>query len=246
MYSQRGDVTVVLLLVLAGAALFGMFKPKWADGESRRADESREASALVERAVAKSAAAERTKGASAAASLQQIGVAAADAPPSPPNDFIRREVPVALSLLPKPDLAAQLAAEQRRVAIMEGRLADAQALYTTAYADVAALTARAVRAEADRDTAFTGRRNADRALAEAAAANLALSRQRTQLIVGVAALVILFAIYRMYLVSPAALGRAATDIRAGQNPILALGHATAPWLHNHINRAARLSTPTKE
>ena len=246
MKSTRGEVTLILAAVLAAVGLFAMFRPKWSHGESRRADTSKQATEQVEQAVAVAVAAEQAKSATAAASVAQIGIAAADAPASPAIDFIRRETPFTLSLLPHPDPAALLAAERRRLAIMEGKLAQAEKLYADAYKDAAALTARAERAEQQRSAAFAARRQADSALAEAAAANLALTRQRAQLLIALGALVLLVAIARLYLVSPATLGRIAADVRSGENPITALDRYLSPWLHAHVRRAAKLSTEPKD
>lgn len=176
---KNGEVTLAALLVVAfvGVGALWLSKPRKLDGESRRAAAGIEATAQLEAAHKAELAAKDAQAATAAASVAQIGVAAADVPASPAADFIRREVPVAAASLPKPDPAALLAAEQRRLAVMEGRLAEADRLYRGAYADAQRLAERVAKVERERDEAQAARDAADRKIAEAAAANLALTRQ---------------------------------------------------------------------
>lgn len=73
--------------------------------------------------------AQQEQAASVAASVTSIGAANAEAPESPSRAFIEREVPEALALLPNAPESALKAAEQRRMAVMEGRLTEANRLY---------------------------------------------------------------------------------------------------------------------
>lgn len=242
--SARGVGVVEVVVVVAVLGLVGwLAKPRLLDGESRRADASAAASAQVETAVARAVAAEQAKGATVAASVQQIGLAAAAADPSPHTDYIIRESAWVAPLLPSPDAAAQLAAERRRLAMVEGRLDEARRLYATADKDRAALLARAERAEGATAKAFAARRQADAALAEAAAANLALKRRSAQQWLTIGALVILAVFLWLNGISPAKIGRAMADIRAGTSPAAAFDTVLPEWIQSRVNRAARLATP---
>lgn len=66
------------------------------------------------------------------ASVNQIGVANSMAPESPSKDFIAKEVQFITPLLPTPDIKNLLEAEKRRIAVMEGRLEEADKLYKEA------------------------------------------------------------------------------------------------------------------
>lgn len=236
-------VVVVLAVVAVGAWLF---KPRKLDGESRRSDASAAASAQVEAAVAAAIAAEQAKGATAAASLAQIGIAAADAPPSPQSAYIRREVAWLSPLLPAPDAGALLAAERRRLAVVEGRLDEAQRLYAAADKDRSALLARAAAAESATAQAFAARRAADTALAEAAAANLALARRSAQQWAAIGALVLLAGFLWLHGISPAKIGKALADIRAGRAPTDAFDTVLPEWIQSRVQRAARLAVPSTD
>lgn len=205
-----------------------MFKPKFLHGESKRADASATATANLEKATT-------DQGASAAASVAKIGEANAMAPASPARDFITREVPTALAKLPAPDPLALLEAEKRRAAVMEGRLTEASRLYE-------AEAKRASQLQTERDRALAARQHADVALQEAAAAQLAAERQANIFIAVCAVLAIGWGYTKLFSISPASMGSAAAAIRAGANPIEAIGHATAPWLHSRIHTAAKLAT----
>jgi hypothetical protein len=241
--NQRGEIAtaVIAVIALAGVAAF-IFQPRIFRGDARRADRSAETTAVVEKAVSDAVSAERAKSASAAASVQQIGIAASLSEPSPSSEFIVREVPVAMSLLAPADPTALLAAERRRLAVMEGRLDEARALYSQAYSEIKRLNDLAAKAESERDAAFAAKREADKALAEAAAASRAAAVQRNVVIVALAVLSLGYLALRFQLVGPATLGRIAADIRSGENPIQSLDAHLPPWLHAKVRRQAKLST----
>lgn len=172
--SIRGDGGVSVVTVIAIVALAGWLVPKLApsffDKRTKQAEQSQAASAQVEKAVAQAVRAEQATGAVVAASVQQIGVAAGQLPESPQREFIAREASLVIPpLLPAPDPAALLAAERRRVAILEGRLAEADKLYAIATRDSAKLLERAVKAEGRLAREFAERRAVDTELAESAA-----------------------------------------------------------------------------
>ncbi len=171
--STLGEAATLLLAGMALVTLAGWLGPKILPGtfdrRTREAEQSQDASAQVEQAVAKAVQAEQAKGAVVAASNVQIGIAAGQLPDSPQRTFIVRESAWVSPLLPPPDPAALLAAERRRVAIMEGKVELADRLYRDAAKDNAALLARAAKAEARAEAAFSARREADTALVESAA-----------------------------------------------------------------------------
>lgn len=171
--SILGEVATTVLLVVSLVALAGWIGPKVLpsvfDKGTRQADQSADASAQVEQAVAKAVDAEQKKGAVVAASVAQIGVAAGQLPDSPQRTFIVRESGWVAPLLPPPDPVALLAAERRRVAILEGKLELADKLYAAAAKDNAATLARAVKAEARVVKELSDRREVDTELAETAA-----------------------------------------------------------------------------
>lgn len=258
---RRAEATVAVVVALAVIAVGAwLFKPRKLDGESRRADASAAASAQVEAAVAKTdaaaqatAAAERAKAATAAASITQIGIAAADAPPSPHTDFIRREVAWVSPLLPAPDAAALIAAERRRLAVVEGRLDEARRLYAAADKDRAALLDRATAAERaraaaelERDAAFGARRAADKAIGEAAAANLALARRSAQQWALIIALVVVALFLWLTNISPTKIGAALARIRAGELPGQAFDDVVPLWLRGRVQTGARLAVPSED
>lgn len=255
----RGAVLETVLLVAAGVALVGfVLKPRFMDGDSKRADKSAQASAKLEGATAEAlAAAEREKAAaldrlhaleaqagSAAAGVVKIGEANTLAPESPARDFIGREVPAVLSKLPSADLAALLEAERRRVAVMSGDLKAADALYrreaaetvrlrdemklALAKADAAAADATAAKAALAGEQAE--RRRVDGELAEAAAVRLALERRdRLQRLALYGAGVLALVVW-LSGVSPLKIGRALADIRGGTDPQLAFDGVLPEWM----------------
>jgi hypothetical protein len=243
---RRGAVDLVVIGAVVAVLAVGawLFKPRKLDGESRRADASAAASAQVEAAVATAVAAEQAKGATVAASVVQIGIAAADAPASPQSEYIRREAAWVAPLLPPPDPAALLAAERRRLAVVEGRLDEARRLYADADKERAAQIARAERSEAATAEAFAARRAADTALAEAAAANLALERRSRLQWAGIGLLAVIAVALWVTGLSPAKVGRAIGKIRAGEAPGEAFDDVVPLWLRDRVQTGARLAVPS--
>jgi len=227
--NNKGETTVIILLIIAiiGGSL-AITKPKFLDGDSKRAEQSAKTTERLDAATT-------AQGANAAASIAKIGEANSAAPDSPAKEFIRREVPYALSLLPAPSATALLEAEKRRVAVMEGKVDEARRLYESASKQAAQL-------QTERDAALAARRSADKALAEEAAARLAAERQANRFIIACIVLVLIAAYIKFYSITPAALGSAAAGIRAGEDPIAALDRVIAPWLHSRIQTAAKLAT----
>lgn len=228
---RNGEVTLLVLvaIVVVGAGFF-VLKPLFSR-DKKRAKESVQTTEQLIAAV-------NAQGASAAASVATIGAANVEAPDSPAKNFIAREVPVALSQLPAPDPKALIEAEKRKVAVMEGRLEEANKLYET-------VAKKAERLQSERDDAIAAKRASDQALVEAAAAKAAAEQQRRMMLlalVGVGAVAGFFWFYR---ISPSALGRIAADIRAGIPATHAFDAHTTPIVQRFVNRAARLATPSQ-
>lgn len=179
------------------------------------------------------------QGASAAASVATIGAANNEAPDSPAKAFISREVPVALSQLPAPDPKALLEAEKRKVAVMEGRLEEADKLY----GDVAK---RAEKLQKERDEAIAEKRAADNALLEAAAAKAAAEQQRLIFLALAGSAIVVLIYVKVTHTSLPKMGEIMAAIRSGENPIQAIDRLTMPFLHAKINKYAKLATPTKD
>lgn len=240
---NRGEATLIVLAVVAGAGLVvWLGGTKLFYGDSRRAKQSQEATVRIERAAEQVDAAAQKQAATAAASVVEIGRAAATAPASPEKEFIVREVPVALANLPAPDAAALLEAERRRVAVMEGRVEEVSRLYGEAAKRNEQLSAEVAAARSERDAALAERRAIDAKLAEVAAQRL--GAQRVQL--ALAALVVLalagWAYAKFFGISPATLGRIAAEVRAGVNPIAAMDTHLAPWTQRAVRKHAQLAT----
>ena len=113
-------VEVIAIVALIGLAV-AWFKPSTAKSNADAVDKK---SVAVQ--VANDKALEKV-----AASVDQIGVANGMAPESPSKEFIGREVSLVKPLLPSPSPDELLAAEKRRVAVMEGRLEEANKLYAS-------------------------------------------------------------------------------------------------------------------
>ena len=245
MYHSRksisGSALVVVVVVLAITTLLSLFKPKILDGDSRRADASKQASTQVETGAQKALDAEREKGAEAAASVQSISNAVGDLPPSRATDFVRREIAVPLSLLPKPNYQALLEAERRRAAVMEGKLQLIESLYRDESSKTAKLLEDSNRTAAALQKAFVERRAVDSELAEVAAARLAAERQRNAFFLAAVAAVALWLFSKFYSVSPSSIGSIIADIRNGVDATTAFDTHTSPLLHKHIARATKLA-----
>jgi hypothetical protein len=224
---MKGEASTTLILVLALAALGLLKMPSWFDRDTRRAKDSQQATEqLIE--------AQNKQGAHVAASVQQIGVANAMAPESPSKAFIAREVPSVLSSLPSADPMALIEAERRRVAMMEGRLAEANRLYGE----------EAVRAEklaAQLALAQEARRQADQALLEAAAAKRAKDQQMRIIMLIAGLLGVLWVYAYLTRLGPKSIGLIAADIRSGSHPIAALDSHVPDWLKPSVRKEAKLA-----
>lgn len=240
-HSTRGEITLGSLALIALVALvvgIAAPKPKFLDGRSREADKSAEVSAEVEKRVGEQLAANHKTAATVSASLNQMGVAASQLPDSPQKQFIVREGVWLSPLLPPPDPAALLAAERRRVAILEGKLELADKLYATANKERAALLARAAKAEAKADAAFASRRAMDGQLAESAA-----YQRGQQAVIGILAaivvlVVILWILAKVNGFTPQTLGRMIADIRSGESADVVFDRYVPERLHRKVRHAA--------
>lgn len=217
----RGEIAAGTLLVIAVLAVaVGMFapKPKIFDSRSRDADKSQRASADVEKRIEEANAVAEKTGAVVSASVNQIGVAASQLPDSPQKAFIQRESAWVSPLLPPPDAEALLAAERRRIAILEGKLDLSDKLYAKATKDNEALIERAAKAEAKLNDALKERREVDGRLSEAAA--YARGQERIiGILCGVALLAFAGWVFaKLNGLSPKTLGAMMADIRSGDNP----------------------------
>ena len=173
MRPQRGSVLVIVLVVLVGVLAAPKVVPHLFDGRTKEADKSvNTTSGLLEASASKAAA--------QTASAVVIGEAAADLPASPNRSFILNEVPIMLARGPAPDPKQLLAARDRRIAYLEGKL-DAQKEQTeAALKDAAKLNAKLTAAE-------TAKRDSDSALIESAA----VSRGKDMALTGVALVAVL-------------------------------------------------------
>jgi hypothetical protein len=148
------------------------------------------------------------------------------APESPSRAFIAREVPLALASLPAPDVEALVASERRKVAVMEGRLIEADRLYGDALK-------RADEYQREAARAIAAKRASDLALVEAAAAERGAEQQAFwfMLLAGGAGALYLWT--KLSHVSPLTLSRVVNDIRSGvkedEPTIAALDSATTPF-----------------
>ncbi len=242
MHRKNGEIVVILCLILSLAAGVVLFKPKFLDGDSRRAAQSQTASATVEATVKESLTSELAKGAAAAASVQAIANAAPDLPPSPATDFIRREVGIPLALLPKPDYQALLEAEKRRVAYMDGKLEVANKLYSEVESKNIDLIKAKEAADLKLQQAFIERRAVDSELSEVAAARLSAEHQRNLFILVAVILTGLWFAAKFYGVSPKSMGAILADIRNGTDPTVAFDTHTYPHLQDLIKKASKLAS----
>lgn len=232
LHSNKGLTGIEVVLIVAALGALGWFAaPKLFHGASRRADNSAKATQQLEQAT-------NAQGSSAAASVAMIGTAAGMAASSPAVDFIRREVPVALAKLPAPDPTALIQAEQRRVAVMEGKLDEARRLYEQE-------SKRAARLQEERDEALAARRQADVALQEAAAAERARTVQAAALGFLAVFAVTLWVFAKLNGISPRTLGQMAADIRAGDKASEVIDRYVPVRLWSKVKREAQLHTDLK-
>ncbi len=226
----------VAIVVIAVVALLGMaagfFAPKLFNGDSRRANQSQEATAHLDKA-------QQNKEGNVAASVTAIGQANADAPDSKEKEFIGKEVPLILSQLSPPDAQKLFEATARRAAVAEGNLALTNKLYGQATKDAMELTRELAQAKEER-------KQVDLAISEAAAYKLGAERTKMALGIVIAVLVAIAAYLKIYGISTSNMGKIAADVRAGVSPITAIDTHLAPWLHSSVNKHSRLNTPTTQ
>jgi hypothetical protein len=203
MRNNRGEVATIVLLavVLLGGGAWGLSKTKWFSKESKRAQTSTDTTNDLLAAKDKQAAV-------AAASVVKIGEANQTAPESPEKTFIRREVPVALASLPAPDIEALIAAEKRKVAVLEGRLVEADKLYGDAME-------RADQYQKEAQRAIAAKRASDLALQQAAAQALGAEQERFWFMLIAIGAGALYLWTKLSHVSPLSLSAAVRDLRTG-------------------------------
>jgi hypothetical protein len=223
----QGEASTLLIVVLALVAVGVITVPDLFNRDGKRAKESQQ---TTEQLIAT----QLKQGATVAASVVEIGTANTMAPESPSKAFITREVPLTLSQLPPPDQMALKAAEQRRMAVMEGRLEEANRLYVGAHE-------RADKLAKQLALAVEARRQADIALLEAAAAKRAAEKQRVIIVLIAVGLLGLWVYAKLTGLSPRALGQIAADIRGGSHPIAALDSHVPDWLKSRVRREAKLA-----
>lgn len=223
---MRGSTELVVLVVLLLVGGGALSLPSFFNKDKSRAKTS-------EKATAELLEAQKAQGASAAASVVEIGRANTLAPDSPSRDFIEREVPLALSKLPAPDFKELLEAEQRRLAVMEGRLLEANKLYGQA-------SIRAEKLSMELERAVDARRNADKALLLAAEARSAAQRQRLLFGLLAGSFAALWVLSKIYGIGPQTAGRIVADIRQGISPVQAFDSHIPDYLKPSVRRAAKL------
>lgn len=241
MKNTRAEVTLgILLLVGLGAAVLALAvpKPKFLDSRSREADKAVDTSKAVEEAVAKANAANAKLGATVAASHAEMGTAAGQLPDSPQKEFIQRELVWLSPLLPPPDPQALIAARDRRIAVLEGKVELIAKLYDRADKDRAAALALAAKAESKATAAFESKRESDAQLQESAA----YARGKDAVIGVLAAIAVLaIALYgyaKLTGFGRADIARLANRVRSGMNPIEAIDATVPDWMHDSIKATA--------
>jgi len=241
MKNNKGEITLATLgLIVLGTVVIGFFlpKPKFLDSRSREADKSSEVSAEVEEAVRKAKKADNDKGEVVAASLVQIGVAAGQLPESPQATFIGREAAFMSPLLPAPSPTALLAAERRRVALLEGKLELADKLYLQGTKENGKLLERAVKAEVKLDAAQVERRGVDSQLQESAA----YARGKDAIIGVLAGIVVLVVVLWLFAklngFGPKTMGNMLADLRSGDSLETVFDRYVPVRLHKAVRHAA--------
>lgn len=223
------EVLVILALVGGGTFFAKMFMGR---GDKERAQTSVETTeALI--------AANVEQGQVVAASVTAIGTANDIAPESPAKAFIRREVPATLAMLPPPSESALKAAQQRRMAVMEGRLNEANRLYVQ-------ISEKALALQQQLDTAIQLKKESDESLVVAAEARADALFQRTIFIaIGILA-VVLYLFRSTNSISLSTMGAMVAGLRAGDG-IAAVDQHLPQRLHKHVSKHAKLNAiPTDE
>jgi uncharacterized protein YxeA len=130
--TKKGEVTLAVVAVIAVIGLAVLwFKPTVQESNAQRVEEVTQSIETNDDAI----------DSKVSASINQIGVANALAPDSPSKTFIGKEVVLITPALPSPSMEDLLEAERRRVAVMEGRIAEANKLYGEAQVDISELIA---------------------------------------------------------------------------------------------------------
>lgn len=237
--NSKGTGVVEVIAVLAVLALlFPAIKPAWLDRDSKNAKQGQESTAKVEQTVAKVDDTGKKLSAEAAASVSKIVEANSVAPESPSKDFIAREAPVALSKLESPDPAALLAAEQRRVAVMEGRIQEADRLYDKALQHSKELQDERDTALRERDKALLERQAIDLKISEAAAAKLAAERQAARYLIVAVVVGALALWWKLTHFSGWQMSSIVNDVKAGQPALTAIDISASP-LQQLVTRITR-------
>lgn len=89
----------------------------------------------------------------AAAQVGSANIGNTNNPPGPAREVVHRETSMAMTNLPPADLVEALAAAKRRTALLEGRVAEAEALYKVAQTESEQMKAERAKLKADTDKA---------------------------------------------------------------------------------------------
>ncbi len=247
-------IEVVVVVALLGALGLMVAKPKFLSGESRRADQSRQATqqvvqaqAKVEDAQAKIDETAKQRSSTAAASVTTMVKAAEEAPKSPHSAFIAKEGRLALTYLDPADPAALLASEQRYSAFLEGKVELIQTLYSDAYKESKELATKLeaekkakAEAEAKLADAMAQRAAIDQKLIVKAAEHLATERQRNMAILVAVVIGGLWLWAKLTHFSPFQMKNAVLDIQNGVQPIVALDTNATPLQQRIVNLLTRI------
>lgn len=226
----RGTTGVDLVVVLAVVAVAGWLGKAYifSDDKKNAKESEQSTEQLLE--------AQQEQSAAVAASVTSIGRANEEAPESPSKAFITREVPETLALLPEPSESALKAAETRRMAVMEGRLHEANRLY-------AELRDENLYLMQQRDAAIARRLEVDKTLVDVAKARANDQLQRT-LIIGAALLLGIGWWTRAKQSVPLAiLGRNIGQADRPAEVIRHLDSTLTPGQQKVVNKHAKLNTP---
>jgi len=226
---ERGTVVVDVVVVIAVLGALGWAGKAFLGSGKKDAKESVQATEQLVEAT-------EERDVQVAASLTSIGIANGDAPETPSKAFIEREVPHTLSLLPEPTESALKAAETRRMAVMEGRLREANQLY-------AELKDENLELRAQMEDALRRRIEADKQLIEAANAR-ASDQMRNMLIIAVAGLLLYGWITRARQSVPlAVMGQTLAKARNPESMVRELDAALTPSQQKAVKQNARLHNP---
>lgn len=219
-------LVVIGALAIAGALGLWVFKPKALHGESKRAEQSEQVSAEVKAAHEKEIAAEKKRSSEAAASSQVMASVVASLPATPEKQFLTEEGKVLASKLESPDPTELLKAEQRKNAVLTGKVAEAELLYSQALQHSSELSRDLVQAKEDTSRALAARDAVDRNLNETAALHRGMERQRNMTILALAALAAVYLWTKLTHLSPGAMAEAVADIKKGVNGVDAIDLVT--------------------